>query len=45
MMHEIPVDGAPHAPSTECGCGVRRVRRGRRWVYVHTDQSTKDRGR
>ena len=38
--HLIPAtDGAPHAPTTECGCGPQRVLRGGRYVYVHQDQT------
>lgn len=36
--HEIPDDGAPHAPSTECGCGPQRVTSGEHVVFVHVDQ-------
>lgn len=25
MLHLIPDDGAPHAPTTECGCGPQLV--------------------
>lgn len=25
-LHLIPDDGDPHAPTTECGCGVRVIR-------------------
>lgn len=38
--HQIPDDGAPHAPSTECGCGVQlAVGDGGHEVFVHTDQA------
>lgn len=43
-MHLIPDDGAPHAPTSECGCGPDRVLRGGRYVYVHTDQRPDDNG-
>jgi hypothetical protein len=34
--HDIPRDdGWPHAPTTECGCGVTRVLRDGRYVFVH----------
>lgn len=36
--HEIPDDGAPHAPTTECGCGPQRVTSGPHVVFVHADQ-------
>lgn len=35
--HEIPDDGAPHAPTSECGCGPQRVTTGGHVVYVHAD--------
>lgn len=35
--HQIPDDGAPHAPTTECGCGPQRVTAGDHVVYVHPD--------
>jgi hypothetical protein len=42
-LHEIPDDGAPHAPDTSCGCGPQRVEGlrpdGTRGVtYAHVDQ-------
>lgn len=36
--HEIPDDSAPHAPTTECGCGPQRETRGGHAVIVHVDQ-------
>jgi hypothetical protein len=34
--HVIPRDGAPHAPSSECGCGPARfVSPGNVAVYAH----------
>lgn len=48
MLHLIPEDDAPHAPSTECGCGpqLRLVPYGasRREALVHNDQRKPDRG-
>lgn len=42
--HQIPNDGAPHAPTTECGCSPQRAwqddEQGGRWVIVHPDTST-----
>lgn len=43
-LHEIPDDGAPHAPTSECGCGPAREYRGGRPVYVHVDQRPDDGG-
>lgn len=36
--HEIPDDGAPHAPAGECGCGPQRYTVGGHIVYEHVDQ-------
>lgn len=36
--HEIPDDGAPHAPTGECGCGPQRHLAGGHIVYEHVDQ-------
>jgi hypothetical protein len=36
--HDIPDDGAPHAPTTECGCSPQRVMVGGHVVYEHADQ-------
>lgn len=36
--HEIPDDGHPHAPTTECGCGPQREQQNGHVVYVHADQ-------
>lgn len=38
--HEIPDDGAPHAPTTECGCRPQREDAAGHVVYVHPDQNT-----
>lgn len=39
--HDIPDDGAPHAPTTECGCGPQLATgAGGHAVYVHTDQGS-----
>jgi hypothetical protein len=35
--HEIPDDGAPHAPTSECGCGPQRDETTGHVVYVHAD--------
>jgi hypothetical protein len=35
--HEIPDDGAPHAPTSECGCGPQRDESTGHVVYVHAD--------
>ena len=35
--HQIPDDGAPHAPTTECGCSPQRVTTGDHVVYQHAD--------
>ncbi len=40
--HEIPDDGAPHAPTTECGCGPQRETRDGHAVIVHADQDADD---
>jgi hypothetical protein len=36
--HDIPDDGAPHAPTSECGCGPQRHLVGGHVVYEHVDQ-------
>lgn len=36
--HEIPDDGAPHAATSECGCGPQRHSIGGHVVYAHVDQ-------
>ncbi len=36
--HDIPDDGAPHAPTSECGCGPQRETAGGHVVYGHVDQ-------
>jgi hypothetical protein len=36
--HNIPDDGNPHAPTTECGCGPQRVTAGTHVVFEHVDQ-------
>jgi hypothetical protein len=36
--HEIPDDGAPHAPTSECGCAPQREDRAGHIVYAHADQ-------
>lgn len=36
--HEIPDDGAPHAPTAECGCCPARETVAGHVVYVHPDQ-------
>jgi hypothetical protein len=36
--HEIPDDDAPHAPTSECGCGPQRYTVGGHVVYEHVDQ-------
>jgi hypothetical protein len=36
--HDIPDDGAPHAPTSECGCSPQRVLVGGHVVYEHADQ-------
>jgi hypothetical protein len=33
--HQVPDDGAPHAPTSECGCGPHRVQSGGHAVYEH----------
>lgn len=43
-LHEIPDDGAPHAPTTECGCSPVRTTGERPdgtfgAFYVHHDQT------
>lgn len=35
MLHLIPDDGQPHAPTTECGCDPQPATRGGRPVFVH----------
>lgn len=40
--HEIPDDGAPHARTSECGCGPQLATRAGGPVYVHTDQAAGD---
>lgn len=35
--HQIPDDGVPHAPTSECGCGPQRDTAGAHVVYVHAD--------
>lgn len=35
--HDIPDDGGPHAPTSECGCGPQREQQGGHVVYVHAD--------
>lgn len=37
--HDIPDDGAPHAPSSECGCGPAVRLAGPHRVYEHVDQT------
>lgn len=41
--HQIPDDGAPHAPTSECGCSpeVFHTNEGVR-VYLHVDQDADD---
>lgn len=41
-LHEIPTDGYPHAPTTECGCQPQRVWRRGRWAFAHVDQRPDD---
>lgn len=36
--HDIPDDGAPHAPSGDCGCGPAMRMAGEHRVYEHVDQ-------
>jgi hypothetical protein len=36
--HDIPDDGAPHAPTSECGCGPARYLTAGGVVYEHVDQ-------
>lgn len=36
--HEIPDDGAPHAPTSECGCCPQRHLVDGHVVYEHFDQ-------
>lgn len=40
--HAIPDDDAPHAPTTECGCGPQRVTAGDHVVYQHADPAGDD---
>lgn len=40
--HDIPDDGAPHAPTTGCGCGPARLEAGDHVVYAHVDQAADD---
>jgi hypothetical protein len=47
MLHRIPDDGAPHAPTTECGCDPHpKIVAGDdgliRSVMQHTDMSGSD---
>lgn len=35
--HDIPEDGAPHAPTSECGCSPQLTERDGR--YAHNDQA------
>lgn len=35
--HQIPDDGIPHAPTSECGCGPQRITAGGHIVYMHAD--------
>lgn len=37
--HAIPGDDAPHAPTSECGCGPQRTEVAGHVVYVHADQA------
>ena len=39
LHHTLPDDTAPHAPTSECGCGpvLHQVDAGM-WVYEHIDQ-------
>ncbi len=43
VHHQIPDDDAPHAPTSECGCGpeVFHTPDGTR-VYLHVDQDDDD---
>jgi hypothetical protein len=43
VHHQIPDDGAPHAPTSECGCApqVFHTDDGTR-VYLHVDQDDDD---
>ena len=36
--HDIPDDSAPHAPTSECGCGPARYVTAGGIVYEHVDQ-------
>jgi hypothetical protein len=36
--HDIPDDGAPHAATSECGCGPARYDVRGHIVYEHVDQ-------
>jgi hypothetical protein len=36
--HDIPDDGAPHAPTSECGCAPQRHLVNGHTVYEHVDQ-------
>lgn len=39
LHHVIPDDSAPHAPTSECGCGpVLHQADPGTWVYEHVDQ-------
>lgn len=40
--HQIPGDDAPHAPTTECGCGPQRDTSTGHVVIVHVDQAADD---
>lgn len=35
MLHLIPDDGQPHAPTTECGCDPQLRQHGDRLALVH----------
>lgn len=39
--HAIPDDSAPHAPTSECGCGPQRVD-ARQVIYLHVAQTTQE---
>ncbi len=40
--HQIPDDGAPHAPTSECGCSVTTVTENDVTVYIHTNQDPQE---
>jgi hypothetical protein len=48
MLHEIPDDGAPHTPSSECPCGPALAtvayQGADRVAFVHHDQADEREG-